>query len=65
MPRQIRQYQSAELPNCACERGQAPLAKVGAGDDPEPLHLLRGHRADAVEARDRQRGDELGALFRA
>ena len=64
MPRQMRQYQSAELPKCACERGQAPVAKVGASEDAEPLHLARGDRADAVEARDRQRRDELRPLFR-
>ena len=46
------------------ERGQAPFAQVGAGEDSEPLHLSRGDRPDAMEARDRQRGDELRALFR-
>ena len=40
------------------EEGEALGPEVGAGDDAEPRHLLRRLRADAVEALDRQRGDE-------
>ena len=46
------------------EEGAALSAKVGAGDDSEARHLLRGLRADAVEARDRKRSDERLALAR-
>ena len=46
------------------EEGEALRAQVGAGVDAEPRHLLRGLRADAVEALDRQRGDEGLALGR-
>ena len=45
------------------ELRQAPGPQVGAGEDPEPLHLARGDRPDAVEARHRQRRDELGAAL--
>ena len=46
------------------QEGEALGAQVGAGDDAEPRHLLRRLRADAVEALDRQRGDERLALAR-
>ena len=43
---------------------QRPCSQVRAGVDPQPLHLGRRHRADTVEARDRQRSDEARAFFR-
>src|SRR3954452_18451454 len=36
------------------ERGKAPFAEIGAGEDSERLHPARSDGADAVEARDRQ-----------
>src|SRR4029079_18062727 len=46
------------------ECGQGPFLEVGAGEDSEPLHLARGHRADAVEARDGKRSNELRPTLR-
>src|SRR5207253_4140889 len=45
------------------QRGDAPVAKIGAGGDAEAFHLARGDRADAMETGDRQRRDEVRALL--
>src|SRR3546814_1816037 len=44
------------------EPDPVPRREIGAREDAEPLHLRGGDRADAVEAADRQRLDEGGAL---
>src|SRR3546814_5875410 len=44
--------------------GEALRAKVGARLDAEPRHPGRGHRTDAMEALDREGGDEGETLAR-
>ena len=63
IPRAIRQYQRAAAAEMRLQLGQRPGGEVGAGVDPEPLHLGRGDRPDAVEALDRQGGDERRAAL--
>ena len=46
------------------QKGEWSVAQVGAGDDAQLLHPPRRHRPHAVEALDRQRGDEGGAFVR-
>ena len=41
------------------EERRIALAQIGAGNDPQPVELLRSARPDAVETPDLQAGDEV------
>src|SRR3546814_15484613 len=51
-------------PEMRLQPGEALRAKVGARLDAEPRHPGRGHRTDAMEALDREGGDEGEPLAR-